>query len=266
MSSDRLRTQIKFEEILSGNNITVWQSLTKAQIKNFAFNNANRSVLQVALMEDCIDFYYKGILSLNEGIIAIETKNFSWATVKMYYSVYYLLRSSLCCNQIGFVRKERDAFNFDNNINGSPLANGKPDHMAAIDLFKKYFELTDFLQSNKINGANSYDWLRHQRENINYKYRTFFEPDVPVFWENVNQQCEEDGIEFWLRKYLDDDIYAFLDDHAVLALPLKRLLLTHKDLVTKGFIHIISPDKITKLNELIINHEYLRVLRSFYTV
>jgi hypothetical protein len=264
MSSDRLRTQIQFEDIISNNDRTVWQSLTKGQIKNFGFNPSHVVILNSALMDDCLDFYYKGVLSLNEGILAINKKNFSWATVKLYYSVYYLLRCSLCCHKIGFVRKERDGYFFENKNTEKPQANGKPDHMAAIDLFKKYFERTDFLQSNNINGTNPYEWLRHQRENINYRYRTFFEPDIPTIWETISQECDNDGLAFWIQKYIEDDIYPFLDDHAVLALPIRRLMLTHADLLAKNFRIVIKPDKEIKLNEIIRGDGYLSLLRPYY--
>ena len=264
MSSDRLRTQIQFEGIVSGNDPLIWQSITKGQIKSFNFNPSHVVILESALMEDCLDFYYKGVLSLNEGILAINKKNFSWATVKIYYSVYYLLRSSLCCNKIGFVRKERDGYFFENKTTESPQANGKPDHMAAIDLFKKYFERTDFLQSNNINGSNPYEWLRHQRENINYRYRTFFEPDIPFIWETISQECDEDGLDFWIQKYISDDIYPFIDDHAVLALPIRRLMLTHADLIAKRFRIVIRPEKEVKLNKLMLEDKYLEHLKPYY--
>jgi hypothetical protein len=39
------------------------------------------------------------------------------------------------------------------------------------------------VQSNNIDGINSYKWLMRLRENINYRFRTFYEPDVPGIWE-----------------------------------------------------------------------------------
>ncbi|GAA4200763.1 hypothetical protein GCM10022289_13020 [Pedobacter jeongneungensis] len=264
MSSDRLRTQINFEHILSGNNEAVWLSLTKGQIKSFIFNATHVALFESAMLDDCLDFYYKGIISLNEGIIATNKKNFSWATVKLYYSVYYLLRCSLCCNRLGFVRKERDGYYFENNISHKPIALGKPDHMAAIDLFKNYFAATDFLQSNNINGTNPYEWLRHQRENINYRYRTFFEPDIPIMWETISQECDNGSLDFWIERYISDDIYSFLDDHAVLALPIRRLMLTHADLISKGFAITVKPEKLIKLNQFIAENDYLKRLRPYY--
>jgi len=198
MSSEKLKTQTQFESILSGNDSAVWQTLTKGQVKRFVFTPSHVAILESALSNDSIDFYYKGLLSLYEGILSIKKKNFSWSTVKLYYSVYYFLRCSLCCNKIAFVRKERDGYFFENKVSESPKSNGRPDHIAAIDLIKQFFNATDFLQSNSINGANPYEWLRYQRENINYRYRTFFEPDIPMIWETISQSCENDGIDFWL--------------------------------------------------------------------
>jgi len=264
MSSEKLRTQLQFESVVSGNNPIAWQSLTKSQIKNFAFNASHIVIFESALSEDSLDFYYKGLLSLIEGIVSANHKNYSWATVKLYYSVYYFLRCSLCCNNIAFVRKERDGYFFENKLAETPKANGKPDHIAAIDLFKQFFSGTDFLQSNSINANNSYDWLRHQRENINYRYRTFFEPDIPAIWETISQESDDKGIDFWIQKYINEDIYSFLDDHAVIALPIRRLMLTHSDLVAHGYRTIVRPDKLVKLNDILRKEIYLTYLRNYF--
>lgn len=266
MSSERLKTQVKFEDIVSGNDINVWSSLTKAQIKAFSLTAAHVSILDNSLRQDALDFYYKGLLSLYEGIIAVSNKGFSWATVKLYYSVYYFLRCSLCCHNIGFIRKERDAYHFENKLNASPIANGKPDHMAAIDLFKKYFFNTDFLQSNTLNNYNAYDWMRQQREHINYKNRTFFEPDIPPFWEAISVQCDSDGIDFWIRKYIEDDIYPFLEDNAVLAVPIRRLILTQSDLISKGHKWIVARDKEDNLSNHISMYGFLTHLKRYNRV
>ena len=264
MSSDRLRTQLFFENILSGGNPNTWHSLTKGQIKNFEFTPTHVTIFEFALHDDLIDFYYKGILSLNEGIISSKHKNFSWATVKLYYATYYFLRASLCCKKIAFVRKERDGYHFNNIALDKPKANGKPDHMAAIDLFLQHFSATDFLQSNTINGMIPYEWLRQQRENVNYRHRTFFEPDISAIWDSISTEFDNDGMEFWIKKYIDDDIYAFLDDHAVLALPIRRLMLTHTDIKAAGYTTIVRADKLVKINSLIASDDYLKLLRPFY--
>ena len=264
MSSDRLRAQLLFENILSGGNITKWQSLTKSQIKNFAFTPSHVIIFESALLAASLDFFYKGVLSINEGIISAKHKNFSWATVKLYYATYYFLRASLCCNKIAFVRKEKDGYHFENIPEDKPKRNSKPDHIAAVDLFKLHFSTSDFLQSNTINCINAYDWLRQQRENVNYKHRTFFEPDISNIWDSISTEFDNDGIEFWIRKYIDEDIYAFLDDHAIIALPIKRLILTHSDLRTTGCKTIISADKMTKLDSLISQDNFLKYLKPFY--
>lgn len=264
MSSERLRTQLQFENIIGGNDPLVWQNATKGQIKGFSFNPSHVVILESALSSDSLDFYYKGLLSLYEGLISLNKKNFSWATVKLYYSLYYFLRTSLCCKKIAFVRKEKDGYYFEAKPTKTPISNGRPaDHFAAIELFKQFFGATDFLQSNRIEGILPYDWMRHQRENVNYRHRTFFEPDTPNVWDVISQECDNDGLEFWIDKYLNEDIYAFLDDHAVLAIPLRRLKLTHSDLINQGFRIIVRLEKEEKLKELINENRFLTQLRPF---
>ena len=54
--------------------------------------------------QDAIDFFYSGILSFAEGIDSIFLKRFSWATVKLYYSIYYLIRASMAANGYATLR------------------------------------------------------------------------------------------------------------------------------------------------------------------
>lgn len=212
------------------------------------------------------DFYYKGLLSLFESIVSVQEKLFSWATVKIYYSLFYLLRSSLCCKNIAFVRKERDAFYFQNSVGNSPIKVGglyKSDHRASIFLFTHFFKATDFLQSNSIQGKNPYEWVMQNRENVNYKYRTFYEPDILLMWDSISSSIDADGIDLWLHNYLNDNIYSFLEDHAIIALPLKRRILTNQDLINDGFTPLLETGKIQQLEEMINKYSFLRKFRSF---
>lgn len=48
--------------------------------------------------------FYNGILSFSEGIDAVFQKRFSWATIKLYYAVYYLIRATLSSKEIAILR------------------------------------------------------------------------------------------------------------------------------------------------------------------
>ena len=42
-----------------------------------------------AKYDDILSYYYKSLLSFCEGLDAVSRKNYTWATVKLYYSVFY---------------------------------------------------------------------------------------------------------------------------------------------------------------------------------
>ena len=55
------------------------------------------------------------ILSFSEGIDAVFQKRFSWATIKLYYAVYYLIRATLASKEIAILRC-RSMFRFLSQI------------------------------------------------------------------------------------------------------------------------------------------------------
>ena len=266
MSSDRLRTQLQFENILGENDYSRWERLRDTEIKEFVLTAAHNIVLNTALINDSLDFYYKGIYSLYEAVIAVNRKSFSWATIKGYYSLFYFLRSSLCSNGIAFVRKGRDCYYFQNSLGDQPKkvsALHKSDHKAAIELSKIFNGRSDILQSNNIDSKNPYEWLMYQRENVNYKFRTFFEPGCPVFWSKINEGCDKEGINHWLQVYTKEIIYAFMDEHACLALPIQRLILTHKDICKNGIKPIMDVEKAERLLSIVSEYPFLGIFKDY---
>ena len=63
-----------------------------------------------ARKEDILNFYYKALLSFAEGLDAFSRKNYTWATIKLYYSVYFGLRTSLLCRSIILVRANKHLY------------------------------------------------------------------------------------------------------------------------------------------------------------
>ena len=80
-------------------------------------------------------------MSYAEGLRAITTNNYSWATVKLYYSVFYASKAFLACKGIALLRAERKMF-YLKARNGEKIKKCREhtDHKATmltlIDLFK----------------------------------------------------------------------------------------------------------------------------------
>ena len=50
---------------------------------------------------------------------------------------------------------------------------------------------------------------------------------------------------------MDSYVYCFQEDHAALAIPIKRALLTHKELKTESLISPITIEKLTVLEKVL---------------
>ena len=87
ISFDRNRTQVSFERFI-GLASTEELLTKKADFKSHCLSSAEVTQLHSDLMYDAVDFFYSGILSFSEGIDSIFHKRFSWATVKLYYSIF----------------------------------------------------------------------------------------------------------------------------------------------------------------------------------
>lgn len=234
MTFNRNRAQLRFESLPG------WDV---AGFSGFNLDVAQASLLQQDLHHDAKDFYYKGTLSICEAINAISRSLFSWATIKLYYSVFYFLRASLASQNIAVLRHKRYFYLY---VNPGELPQGAPGrsnstHESVLAIANKALKASDILLSNTIDGKGAYLWLKEKRERVNYQEREFHEPDFPDFWEEI---ANHDDLAVLIKNYMEDKnfVYCFQEDHACLALPIKRWELTKKDLISSG-IGSILPDE-----------------------
>jgi hypothetical protein len=83
---DRNRTQQSYERIVGV--LSPDDLRSKADdFKNHALTREEVNALKICLNDDALDYFYNGIISFSEGIDSIFLKRFSWATIKLYYSV-----------------------------------------------------------------------------------------------------------------------------------------------------------------------------------
>jgi hypothetical protein len=133
-------------------------------------------------------------------------------------------------------------------------------------LFQDIFNLTDKLQTNQIAGENAYEWLMKRREEVNYKDREFHEPIAPDFWIDISRHVSAGKLEDLVDIYINDIqfIYCFQDDHACLALPIKRMQITKQSLVNSGAVNILTNDKKTRIEQLLpIGRSKLHIINEF---
>jgi len=192
---------------------------------NFTLSSNDATSLSNALGKDSEGYLYNGLLSIGTGIQSILNNNYGWATVKFYYSVFYLARANLGVNDIGIVYDGSKPFSILSQ-SGEQLQKRKgTTHKLVLDQFRQNFS-THVMLGNQINGQCPLEWLMEQRELMNYRLAVMPDPNVPEQYEEIINSNKT--IRQWLNIYLSDntEVYAFNEEHACLAYPFKFLIHT----------------------------------------
>lgn len=211
------------------------QGLTSGAISSRSLSAAEAATLAASLRDDARDAIYSGALSIAEAIQGIDRNLFTWTTVKLYYSVFYLTRAALGLNGFGIVYPEKTPYAWAAIAGSTPVKRSGTTHKAVLDAFKLYRANSIFL-SQKIGAEDPFNWLMVRRESANYKVPKFCEPSAPDHFKFI----EKHGVRRPVRDYIADEhhLFTFDPDHAMLAFPialLKQLLGELKASQTGGF-------------------------------
>lgn len=256
MSFDRLRAQIICETLVGCIDLKKWINYQSA-FEMLTLDSNKVSILRLALWDDAEDLYFKGLLSLSEAISSVSRHLYSWATVKAYYALFYLLRSSLAVRDNAIVRN-RSTYLFHINVGEMPRKKAskkyKGDHITTIKIYQDLYGYSDILQSNTIDNQNSYEWLLKRREQVNYHQREFYDPEPPDFLQSISEQIDKNSFDSLISTYVNDKkyIYCFQADHACLALPIKKLLLTKEEFTQKNHPLSFSGEKEKLVRKLLV--------------
>jgi len=168
--------------------------------------------------------------------VDIYNKNYLWSTVKLYYSVFYALKVELHLNGLSIVRCNQIFTTSAKSGSSVKKFNNKEkgDHAIAISLMVKYLSDYDIMQSSQIDGTNVYAWMKNLREIVQYKMRR--PPELTKFdpFYSMDQMPPEDQVAMFLADA--DPYFCFDPDYAALAIPVKRMQLTSKNVKSQGIL------------------------------
>ena len=240
---DRFRTQEKIEQLLGCYNLENWKDY-KFALSTFSTDDTNKDLLLDYLKEDTKDTYFKGIFSLLDALNDLHNGYSSWPVIKIYYSIYYFIRCYLATNNLACIKN--NGFFVIPILGGQTKKfNEKGDHKCLIKAFENFFPkcvwvLNHIVTDNK--PVNIFKWLMEYREIVNYRSRSFSEPDLNYF--NIDLEKLSD----WVETYLNDDDYkfCFLKDHCLIAAPVRFAYDTRGQL--ERFLDI-SPETNSLLDE-----------------
>lgn len=216
--------------------------------------------LSDALRADAVDLYYSGWISFLDALNGIKKDFYTWATVKLYYSVFYSLRASLALGNVCAFHVGRPHFIIVAQPGESPIScTESGTHKAVLKSFKSR-NPNHLLVSQKIGFDDAVDWLIDKRESANYGDQRFSEPNSRSEFNFI----AEHGIRKTLNAYLGEKslLYVFDPDHAMIAFPLRALQLIGDQLLTvvstsgtavneQRFLKTCAKDHIGHLSELV---------------
>lgn len=240
--------------------IEKWSSYKHLFI-NWEISKSDLAPLNNCLESDLTSYFFKAFETFSQAIIDIHKKKYSWATVKLYYTVFYLLRCDILLSNYLIVRcnglyysKVSEGNKFTQYIRGKI----RGDHQLTISLVKELYknnQLIDPILDNLIEDVDAYTWLMQNRERINYQQKNFVEPGVDYFFHHINDYFYNYKLIDLLKFYNTKDYSICFDlDHSIMSIPYKKLIQIWKK--SNGKIDLSD----NYLKKIIF---YLEELRSF---
>lgn len=252
ISFNRNGSQVLFESFIGADPENLNEK--KNEFKNHCLTRDEAELLKVELKKDSLDFFYNGILSFAEGIDASFQKRFSWATIELYYSLYYLIRASMASKGIAMLRC-KSMYRLFAREGEKPYSKGNKNynttHEGTINHYKDLFGLSDRLLSNNIEDDDVYEWMMNAREIVNYRSASFSEPGCLEIWEYFSKSIDE-GRFTEILNLLENDSYVmcFQEEYAVIAIPIKRLQQTIEDLLSADLLSGFSEKRLNMIKKI----------------
>jgi hypothetical protein len=94
--------------------------------------------LRSALVEDARDAIYSGVLTIGEAAQGLDRRLFTWATVKLYYSVFYLTRAMLGVNGIALFYVNGKPYVWTAKAGALPVKSSGTTHAAVLKAFEEF--------------------------------------------------------------------------------------------------------------------------------
>jgi hypothetical protein len=196
---------------------------SKALVRARVLTPVEAAALSHGLHADAADLYYSGWVSFVDALNGLSRGFYTWAAVKLYYSVFYTLNSSLAQSGVCAFHVATSQYTIDAATGETPVScSERGTHKTVLNTFRRR-NLKHPLMSQRIGLDEALEWLMHQREAANYREARFGEPECGPAFDFVARN----GIRKALNAYIQESsfIYVFDPDHALLAFPLRTLQL-----------------------------------------
>ena len=196
------------------------KGLAANAIASRPLSSAEAGTLRASLVLDAQDAIYSGALTIAEAVQGLHRRQFTWATVKLYYSVFYLARATLALQGACVFYVNRTPYMWISSAGEMPAKRSGTTHKVVLDTFRTRLP-NHVLVSQPIGVDDPHEWLMARREAVNYKIARFSEPSAPAHFEIVDRH----GVRQPVRDYLGDSshVFTFDPDHAMLSFPIASI-------------------------------------------
>lgn len=250
MSFDRYRAQTLCESIFGCADFEQFFNTPHTTIETFTLDKNGAFALSNTLKDDAKDLYFKGCQSLTESLSNFSNKQYSWAVIKAYYSIFYMIKADFALRDYALIR-HKCIYYLQAQEGSNPTTKGRThknrsdysgDHKSALNYYKDLFSNSDILLSQEIEGLNAYQWVMKKREQVNYQERDFKEPNRPVFLDYINSRINAGEFLKLIDELYNDTalVLTFQPEFAPVAIPLRRAILTKKNFNDHGIQEILT--------------------------
>jgi hypothetical protein len=187
----------------------------------YTINYLDALSIQQILYEDAREYLYSGILSVANAYASIRLRYYSWATVKLYYATFYMLRgllanAGICICYTGNKPMIVKAVAGEQLRKPPGVKRAGTTHGIVLETAKRELP-NDLIFSQPIAGMHPVEWMRERREEANYWHSRLVEPGVP----DQMRMVEQNGIRKLVTACVSDLLgLAFDPDHAIMAYPM----------------------------------------------
>lgn len=219
--------------------------------------------LKSSLKEDAVDYLYSAAVSLGDALCGATRNLFTWATVKLYYSVFYAMRARLALKGFCLFYIGKRPFSIFSEAGQLARKEEGQTHKLVMKLFGRH-DLDHFMLSQPIGVENPLKWLMDLREDANYRNARFIEPNIPQHFIKLSKN----GIRKSCQAYLCDKsaLYLFDPDHAILAYPLSFIERTFLEFQGSG-LSVQKKDDMSFIQELFSDEKGpLSILMEFLSI
>ena len=209
------------------------------KLSTISLSATQAAALRRALNGDAADYVYSGVVSIGDAVQAIDRSLFTWATVKLYYAVFYMTRALLAARGTAIFYVGTKPYSWACIAGAMAVKREGPTHKVVLASFEAVLPNSPLL-SQPIGLDGALDWLMKRREEANYSNPRFSEPGAPAHLDLIART----GVRKSVSAYLRDDkyLYAFDPQHAMLAFPIEALKMIFRPKAIGGVGIALSGD------------------------